>query len=244
MNVALAAAGYAIYLNYLGYRRFGLWLVLGMVLTETQIFKAGISPAQIKLVAETHARGDIERVRQYIGSAQLVLVCATLPLPIAVYALRNTLASFFRFQGDDAAVFLQLLGPMMLFLVYILMVDSLTSSIGGLGRMDLSNYLTAFAQGLALITSTFLLRAGYGITGLLVGQIASYVMLHIASLVILHRLCGFSFNGQLRWHRSAARDVVRTGSWLFGSSLVSLLLDPDQPGVADALCGAEFCSGL
>jgi O-antigen/teichoic acid export membrane protein len=226
VNVALAAAGYAIYLNYLGYQRFGLWLVLGLVMSETQIFKAGLSPAQVKLVAETYAKGDLAGVRDYIGSSQLVLLLFTLPLPAAVFALRHTLVAFFRFDGADAAVFLQLIGPMMLFLIYILIVDAMVSSLGGVGRMDLTNYLVALTQGVGLIVGTVLLHAGYGVTGLLIAQILGYVVLHVGSFLILRRICHFRFRDQLRWRSECVRNLVRTGSWLFGSTLVNLLLDP------------------
>lgn len=59
-TVSMAAA-YPICLHFLGYEKYGVWLVLATVLTFAQLGDLGISPAIIKLVAEEYGRGNIIR---------------------------------------------------------------------------------------------------------------------------------------------------------------------------------------
>jgi O-antigen/teichoic acid export membrane protein len=51
-NSIVLAIAYPIYLHFLGYEKYGIWLVLATVLTFAQLGNLGISPAVMKLVAE------------------------------------------------------------------------------------------------------------------------------------------------------------------------------------------------
>jgi len=59
------AAGFPIYLHFLGYERYGVWLVLATVLSFAQLGNLGIDQAVMKLVAEEHGRGDIEGIKRH-----------------------------------------------------------------------------------------------------------------------------------------------------------------------------------
>ncbi len=52
VNIAVMAAGYPLYLHFLGYEKYGVWLVLAAVLTFAQLGDLGMNPAITKLVAE------------------------------------------------------------------------------------------------------------------------------------------------------------------------------------------------
>jgi O-antigen/teichoic acid export membrane protein len=58
INTITMAAGFPIFLHFLGYEKYGIWLILATVLTFAQLGNLGISPAVIKLVAEEHGRGS------------------------------------------------------------------------------------------------------------------------------------------------------------------------------------------
>ena len=55
--VAMMAA-YPIYLRFLGYEKYGVWLVLATVLSFAQLGNLGIGQAVMKMVAEEHGHGD------------------------------------------------------------------------------------------------------------------------------------------------------------------------------------------
>lgn len=50
-NSIVLAVAYPVYLHFLGYEKYGVWLVLATVLTFTQLDNLGIGPAVMKLVA-------------------------------------------------------------------------------------------------------------------------------------------------------------------------------------------------
>ncbi len=60
VGACLSVLSYPIYLHYLGYHRYGLWLVLSVVVSVAQLGNLGIPWALMKLVAGDHGRGDWE----------------------------------------------------------------------------------------------------------------------------------------------------------------------------------------
>jgi O-antigen/teichoic acid export membrane protein len=54
INAVVMVIAYPVYLHFLGYEKYGVWLVLATVLTFAQLGDLGISPAIIKLVVEEY----------------------------------------------------------------------------------------------------------------------------------------------------------------------------------------------
>jgi O-antigen/teichoic acid export membrane protein len=65
INTVVIVVAYPIYLHFLGYEKYGVWLVLATVMTFTQVGNLGMGPAVMKLVAEEYGRGDIEGIQHY-----------------------------------------------------------------------------------------------------------------------------------------------------------------------------------
>jgi O-antigen/teichoic acid export membrane protein len=74
INTAVLVVAYPIYLHFLGYEKYGVWLVLATVLTFAQLGNLGMGPAVTKLVAEEYGRGDIKGIQHYVTTA-LVMLC-------------------------------------------------------------------------------------------------------------------------------------------------------------------------
>src|ERR1035438_4931938 len=53
-GMCLSIFSYPLYLHYLGYHRYGIWLVLSVVVSVAQLGNLGIPWALTKLVAEDH----------------------------------------------------------------------------------------------------------------------------------------------------------------------------------------------
>jgi hypothetical protein len=60
IGTCLSFISYPIYLHYLGYHRYGLWLVLSVVVSVAQLGNLGIPWALMKLVAEDRGGGRFE----------------------------------------------------------------------------------------------------------------------------------------------------------------------------------------
>ena len=74
LNIVVLAVAYPIYLHFLGYEKYGVWLVLATVLSFAQLGNLGVGRAIMKLVAEEHGRGNIEAIRQYVATAIVIRV--------------------------------------------------------------------------------------------------------------------------------------------------------------------------
>lgn len=59
VNLAAMAVAYPVYLHFLGYERYGVWLILATVLTFAKLGNLGINSAIMKLVAEEHGMETI-----------------------------------------------------------------------------------------------------------------------------------------------------------------------------------------
>lgn len=76
VNTAVLAVAYPIYLHFLGYEKYGVWLVLATVLTFAQLGNLGMGPAVMKLVVEEYGRGDIKGIQPCVTTA-LALLCVS-----------------------------------------------------------------------------------------------------------------------------------------------------------------------
>ena len=56
INAVAMMVAFPIYLHFLGYEKYGVWLVLATVLSFAQLGNLGIGQAVMKLVAEEYGR--------------------------------------------------------------------------------------------------------------------------------------------------------------------------------------------
>jgi O-antigen/teichoic acid export membrane protein len=73
VSMTTLAVTYPLYLHYLGYERYGLWLVLSTVISFAQLCNFGFGPAVAKLVAEEKARNRYDAIGTYVGTALMTV---------------------------------------------------------------------------------------------------------------------------------------------------------------------------
>jgi len=226
INTVVMVVAYPIYLHFLGYEKYGVWLVLATVLTFAQLGNLGMGPAVMKLVAEEYGRGDIEGIQHYVTTALALLCVSGTVVLIVILALKNQIASAFKLDDENAKMMLWLLPYIGVLSIYVLMVQVFEALLSGLGRMDLTNYIQSLSRGVNVAVAGLLLFAGFGVKGLLIGSILSYLVIHIASLVCIWRIA------PIRFLRIGSFDVYRCkrllhfGGAVFGGSLISMLFSP------------------
>ena len=104
VNAVVMAVAYPLYLYFLGYEKYGVWLVLATVLTFVQLSNLGIGPAVMKLVAEEYGRGDIEAVRRYITAALVMLCISGTVALIVILTFKSQIISLFKLSDENAAM--------------------------------------------------------------------------------------------------------------------------------------------
>lgn len=226
LNAAVLAVAYPIYLHFLGYEKYGVWLVLATVLSLAQLGDLGISQAIMKLVAEEYGRGNIEGIGQYVTSALAILTAVGAVALVVVVALRTQIVGAFKLTGENAQMVSWLLPYIACLSMYVIVVHALNATLSGLGRMDLANCTQSAGRVAAVTTASALLYAGHGIESLLIGHIVSYVLIHVLSVVLIWRVAHIRLLRIRNLSRQRCKRLLRFGVGVCGGSLLNMLLSP------------------
>ena len=226
INVVAMMAAYPIYLHFLGYEKYGVWLVLATVLSFAQLGNLGIGQAVMKLVAEEHGRGDIEGVQRYVTTALALLCLSGSLVLIAVLVFKTQIVSAFKLSGENAQMAFWLLPYIGILSIYVFIVQVLNATLSGLGRMDLANYAQSLGRIVAVSVATILLYSGRGIQSLLIGNTLSYVFIHVMSLICIWRIAHIRLLRAGNLDAQRGRRILRFGGGIFGGTVVSMLGSP------------------
>lgn len=226
INAVTMITAYPIYLHFLGYERYGIWLVLSTVLTFAQLGDLGIGQAVMKLVAEEYGRGNIEAIQRYVTTAIVILTATGIAIVIVIVAFRAQIVSAFRLGGENERAVLWLLPYIACLSVYVLIVHTLNAALSGLGRMDLANWAQSAGRIAAVTTSSSLLYCGQGVQSLLIGNVISYVLIHTVSVVLIRRIAHVRLLRMSNLSERCSKRLMTFGLGLFGGSLVHMLLSP------------------
>ncbi len=226
INTVVMIIAFPVFLHFLGYEKYGVWLVLATVLSFAQLGDLGIGPAIVKLVAEEHGRNDIKGVQRYITTALAMLCISGTVVLSVILVFKTQITMFFKLSDENARMVLWLLPYIGILSVYVFMVQALNAVLSGLGRMDLANYIQSAGRVVIVVVAGILLYNGRGIESLLIGYVTSYVLVHIASLVCIRRIAHIRLlrMDNLDVHRG--RGLLRFGSALLGGSIMVMLFDP------------------
>ena len=226
INTVAMMAVFPIYLHFLGYEKYGVWLVLATVLSFAQLGNLGIGQAVMKLVAEEHGRGNIEGIQKYVTTA-LALLCLSGSLVLIVVLLFKTqIIGVFKLSDENAQTALWLLPYIGILSIYVFFVQALNATLSGLGRMDLSNYIQSIGRIVAVTVATILLFSGRGIESLLIGNTLMYMFIHIASLICIRRMALIRFLRIGNLDAQRGKRILNFGGAVFGGSVVNMLLSP------------------
>jgi O-antigen/teichoic acid export membrane protein len=226
VNTVVLAVAYPLYLHFLDYEKYGVWLVLSVVLTFAQLGNLGIGPAVMKLVAEEYGRKNIEGIQKYVTTALALLCISGTVALIVILTFKNSIIVAFKLSGENAKTVSWLLPYVGVLSIYVFMVQVFESVLSGLGRMDLTNYIQSVGRVAAVIVAAVLLYSDLGIVSLLIGSTASYLLIHIAYFVCIWSIAPISFLKARNIDAQCGKRLLRFGGAVFGGSLISMLFNP------------------
>lgn len=226
INAVAMMAAFPIYLHFLGYEKYGVWLVLATVLSFAQLGNLGIGQAVMKLVAEEHGRGDIEGIQRYVTTALALLCLSGSLVLIAVLVFKTQIIAAFKLSDENAQTALWLLPYIGILSIYVFIVQALNAVLSGLGRMDLANYIQSVGRIVAVTVAAILLYTGRGIESLLIGNTLSYMFIHIVSLICIWRIARIRILRVRNLDAQRCKRILRFGGAVFGGSLISMLFSP------------------
>lgn len=226
INIIMLLVSYPIYLHFLGYEKYGLWLILATVLGFAQLGLLGVNQAVMKLVAEDYGRGDIKGIQSYVMMAILMLAATGMTALTVILVFRTQIVSAFGLSGENAKIVFTFLPYIGLLSVYVFLVLVLVATLSGIGRMDQSNYIQAVGRLTAVGLSVLLLFRGGGVESLLIGNAFSYLVVHIVSVVMIRRQANLQLWRLSNWDGQRMKKLLSFGTGVFGGSLINMLLDP------------------
>ncbi len=226
INAVAMMVAYPVYLHFLGYEKYGVWLVLATVLSFAQLGNLGIGQAVIKLVAEEHGRKNIEGIQKYVVTAILILLISGSIALAAILVFKSHIIGLFNLSDENARIALWLLPYIGVLSIYVFVVQAMNATLSGLGRMDLANFAQALGRIVAVSIATLMLYRGNGIESILIGNSLSYIFIHLMSLVCIKRTTSLRFVRMSNICMVYGKKILTFGSHLFGSSLVAMLLVP------------------
>lgn len=217
IGTCVSIISYPVYLHYLGYHRYGLWLVLSVIVSVAQLGNLGIPWALMKLVAEDHGRLDWEGVKTYINLGCGIILAFGLVFVAMVTAIRHSVLHWFKLSGADAATVYTLLPYVALLSLLVLLFATFNSTLGGLGRMDRGSYNETLVQILVVTFSTILLYAGLDLRGMLLGAFLGYATAQVVSFIQVQRMLPVRLLARTQVSRHKVRQLLGTGGWILAS---------------------------
>ncbi len=226
VNIAVMAAGYPIYLHFLGYEKYGVWLILAVVLTFAQLGDLGINPAITKLVAEEYGRKNVEGIQCYITTALAMLCLSGIIVLATVLIFKLQIIALFKLSSENAKLAAWLLPYIGILSIYIFIVNVFNAMLSGLGRMDLANYIQTASKVIAVAVATVLLYSGRGIESMIVSSAVSYLFIQVVSIICVRKMISIRILHISNLNAQCGQRLLHFGGAVFGSSLISMLLSP------------------
>lgn len=223
VQIAANLISYPVFLHYLGYRQYGIWLTLAVVLNVIQFVSSGFNPALMQAVAHSIGRGRREDVVHYLFWPLAGSACAGAGLlllwPAALWAARVS--------GMDPALegAIRLLGPWLAMLAAMTFAAECAGALSaGAGQIHRSYAATAAGQVVLLAASAALLAGGAGLGALVVGFAAARVtVLAMLGPVICRAL------GRVHGFRPSVpvlAEVLKAGGWMLAGASFNVFLVP------------------
>ncbi len=226
INALALMAAYPIYLHFLGYEKYGVWLVLATVLSFAQLGDLGIGQAMMKLVAEEHGRKNVEGIQKYVVTAILILLVSGSIALAAILVFKSHIIGLFKLSDENARTALWLLPYIGVLSIYVFVVQALNATLSGLGRMDMANFARALGRIIAVSIATLMLYRGNGIESILIGNSVSYVFIHLMSIICIKRIALIRFLRKGNLDGQYGKRILRFGGVVFGGGILSMLFSP------------------
>lgn len=208
-------------ISYLGPADFGAWSLLGVFVVYVALIDLGISGATAKLIGEL-ASGEVDRISQLFASSLWLLAIVSGLFLAIVLLLRASLTeglAAFGLNDNYGNVFLVGIGALY---VLGLLSNGLQYVLFGLHRLDVANYIAASILLLQALGIVAVLKAGWGLPGLIGLMAAASALSIIACYVMITRVAP---GIRIYWDRSSfatARRILSFGIYLQGYALTSV----------------------
>jgi O-antigen/teichoic acid export membrane protein len=226
LHIILLLIAYPLYIRYLGIERYGLWALISVVISFSQMGDLGINEAIIKYTAEEYGKKKFQEIESYITTAILILIIPSLLIIAALTIFNKNILDLLGLTADlrqEVKYLIPLFGVLTSLIFYS---NIIWGALKGVGRVDLANYLFSICSLLQILISVILIILGLGIWGLFLGNLFLYIFLFILCLLILKKVFKLSIFKVSYFDIRKTKRLIKFGGAMFGSKVIAMLLDP------------------
>jgi len=226
IHIILLLVAYPIYIRYLGVERYGLWALISVVLSFSQLGDLGINEAVIKYTAEEYGKKNFKEIESYIVCAGLLLIIPSLISIAALTIFNENILDLLKLTAtlrQEVKYLIPLFGILTSLIFYS---NILWGALKGVGRVDLANYIFAICNLLQVIISVTLIVLGLGVWGLYLGNLVLYIFLFTLCFLKLKKEFKLRLFKIDYFDIGKIKKLTKFGGTIFGSRAVAMFLDP------------------
>ncbi len=241
IDFVVMALSYKFYLTMLGYDEYGVWLIISTVLGFIQMGgNLGVESAVMKFVAEEYGRDDLMAIQSYVVTALSILILTGTIAAFLILIFKSQILSLFKLTDSNLLIAYKLLPYVGFLCVYAFVTRVLSATLSGLGRMDLVNYIRVMARAALFLVAISFLYSGYGAVSLLIANIISYFIIHIAVTIVLTKKYKLRIFQIRSWDFIRLKKLLRFGIGFVGSSFLVMFISPFNVTMISRYLGPGF----
>lgn len=226
VDILITMVSYPIYLKYLGTEKYGLWSVVSVVFSFSQLGLLCIGTAVVKYVASCFGKKDFNLITEYVTNAFYILMVPSL---IIVSILIFFKAAIFNFIGIKDSFVVE--GESLIFYVGLLsiftfFVEIIKSVVVGIGRADLTNGVFLLGRIFQIILSVYLLIMGAGVWSLYFGFLLYYIIPAIFFPFTLKYTYHINIFNPFFFKKQRIKELINVGGLLTVATLASMFVVP------------------
>ena len=238
INTGLTLAAHSIYVNFLGYRVYGVWLMLITIVTFLQVGNA-LFAGLTQMIAAEIGKNDRRGVGEVLGAGVTCAGWIGLTI-VTVLLLSKHFALTVLFRSEiERAMAASLYPAIIIVSVFAVLVELVSAAVVGAGRLDLSVLVLLLSSVVTIATTIILLLLGTGSSGLVIGLIVGKTTQFAFLLLAMRKALGYWWRPSLSVRTSIFRRFLKLGSPIMAGNIMNLFLAPAAKALLTAYNGAS-----
>ena len=210
-------------IGHVGVARYGILTLVSVTTAYFGLLDFGFSTSFVKFISEFYAREERKRLNQVIVTgASFYLAFALLLIAVGFLCAGPLVAALkvgAQFRGEALGVFYIGVATFAVTCLFI----PFSAVAGGLQRMDVSNKLSILLSFINAAGTVAVLRAGYGLPGLMLNGLAVAVLTGAANMFVAFRLLPWLSMSPSLFDSGVFRKLFGFGIKLQVSTLANML---------------------
>jgi O-antigen/teichoic acid export membrane protein len=213
-----------LYLYFISFAEYGILSILALIPELVQLGMLGVAPALVKLSAEELGKGNKSGIVEFLNTAIIFVLAASILVLPCVFLLQGQIAAFIDLDLGNADIFFRCI-PWVCGLLIVTLLNQLFFSITvGIGRIDISNMLRFIIALINLLVAFLFLLNTSSVKSILQASVVTEIISLCYLFFILRRSGYQTFAGRIfstaKFKRLLSYGIPIVLSTLFSGGLM------------------------